>query len=132
MTLALGVVATLLMLVWALALLPMAAQEVQISANLTAAAQARACAESGLEYVLSELNVPGGAPWQAVALEVDGHRICTFQAAPTTLSPVEVAVTSTSILVEMPQQGTSVASQNFTLDTSTGLWRVKAGTFRGR
>ena len=132
MTLTLGVVTTFLLLVWALALLPMAAQEVQISANLTAAAQARACAESGLEYVLSELNVPGGAPWQAAALEVDGHTICTFQAVPTTVSPVEVAVTSTSTLIEMPRPGSSVASQNFTLDTSTGLWRVKAGTFRGR
>jgi Tfp pilus assembly protein PilX len=132
MALAIGVVTTMMMLVWALALLPMAGQEVQISANLTAAVQARACAESGLEYVLSELNTPGGAPWSASTLEVDGHTICTFVAAPTTVSTVEVAVTSTGTLVETPAPGTSVAYQSYVLDTSTGAWRVKAGTFRGR
>ena len=132
MTLAIGVVTMMMMLVWALALLPMSGQEVQIAANLTAAAQVRACAESGLEYVLSELNVPGGAPWSPGTLAVDGHTICTFVAVPTTVSPVEVAVTSTATLAETPRPATSVASQRYLLDPSTGAWRVKAGTFRGR
>jgi hypothetical protein len=43
----------------------MSSSEVQIAANLTAAAQARQCAEAGLEYALSEMNVPEERPSSA-------------------------------------------------------------------
>jgi Tfp pilus assembly protein PilX len=133
MALALALLSLLMMTGLLLPLLSMSSSEVQIAANLTAAAQARQCAEAGLEYALSEMNVPGGAPFLSSTIEVNGNVVCSFSFVPTLLpvSPPEVALMSTSTLATV-RPGCSTASQNFVLDLSTGRWSAKAGTFRGR
>ena len=131
MALALALLSLLMMTGLLLPLLSMSSSEVQIAANLTAAAQARQCAEAGLEYALSEMNVPGGAPFLSSTIEVNGNVVCTFLVTSATVSSTEVALTSTSTLPP-PRQGSSTASQNFVLDLSTGRWSAKAGSFRGR
>jgi septal ring-binding cell division protein DamX len=131
MALALALLSLLMMTALLLPLLSMSSSEVQIAANLTAAAQARQCAEAGLEYALSEMNVPGGAPFLSSTIQVNGNVVCTFLVTPATVSPTEVALTSTSTLATV-RPGSSTASQNFVLDLSTGRWSAKPGTFRGR
>lgn len=131
MALALALLSLLMMTGLLLPLLSMSSSEVQIAANLTAAAQARQCAEAGLEYALSEMNVPGGAPFLSSTIEVNGNVVCTFLVTSATVSSTEVVLTSTSTLPP-PRQGSSTASQNFVLDLSTGRWSAKAGSFRGR
>jgi len=132
MALALALLSLLMMTGLLLPLLSMSSSEVQIAANLTAAAQARQCAEAGLEYALSEMNVPGGAPFPiSSTIDVNGNVVCSFVVTPATVSPTEVALTSTSTLATV-RPGSSTASQNFVLDLSTGRWSAKAGTFRGR
>lgn len=134
MALALALLSLLMMTALLLPLLSMSSSEVQIAANLTAAAQARQCAEAGLEYALSEMNVPGGAPFISSTIDVNGNVVCSFVVTPATVSPTEVALTSTSTLATV-RPGTephSTAYQNFVLDLSTGRWSAKAGTFRGR
>jgi Tfp pilus assembly protein PilX len=134
MALALALLSLLMMTALLLPLLSMSSSEVQIAANLTAAAQARQCAEAGLEYALSEMNVPGGAPFLSSTIDVNGNVVCSFVVTPATVSPTEVALTSTSTLATV-RPGTephSTASQNFVLDLSTGRWSAKPGTFRGR
>lgn len=128
MALALALLSLLMMTALLLPLLSMSSSEVQIAANLTAAAQARQCAEAGLEYALSE-NVPGGP--LSSTIDVNGNVVCTFLVTSATVSSTEVALTSTSTLPP-PRQGSSTASQNFVLDLSTGRWSAKAGSFRGR
>jgi septal ring-binding cell division protein DamX len=128
MALALALLSLLMMTALLLPLLSMSSSEVQIAANLTAAAQARQCAEAGLEYALSE-NVPPGVI--SSTIDVNGNVVCSFVVTPATVSPTEVALTSTSILATV-RPGSSTASQNFVLDLSTGRWSAKAGTFRGR
>ena len=98
MALALALLSLLMMTALLLPLLSMSSSEVQIAANLTAAAQARQCAEAGLEYALSEMNVPGGAPFLSSTIDVNGNVVCSFVVTPATVSPTEVALTSTSIL----------------------------------
>jgi Tfp pilus assembly protein PilX len=122
MALALALLSLLMMTALLLPLLSMSSSEVQIAANLTAAAQARQCAEAGLEYALSEMNVPGGAPFLSSTIDVNGNVVCSFVVTP---------ATSTSTLATV-RPGSSTASQNFVLDLSTGRWSAKAGTFRGR
>ena len=73
MALALALLSLLMMTALLLPLLSMSSTEVQIAANLTAAAQARQCAEAGLEYALSEMNVPGGAPFLSSTIDVNGN-----------------------------------------------------------
>ena len=134
MALALALLSLLMMTGLLLPLLSMSSSEVQIAANLTAAAQARQCAEAGLEYALSE-NVPPGVI--SSTIDVNGNVVCSFVVTPTgppTGSPPEVALTSISTLATV-RPGTeprSTAYQNFVLDLSTGRWSAKAGTFRGR
>ena len=128
MALALALLSLLMMTALLLPLLSMSSSEVQIAANLTAAAQARQCAEAGLEYALSQ-NVPPGVI--SSTIDVNGNVVCSFVVTPATVSPTEVALTSTSILATV-RPGSSTASQNFVLDLSTGRWSAKAGTFRGR
>jgi septal ring-binding cell division protein DamX len=128
MALALALLSLLMMTALLLPLLSMSSSEVQIAANLTAAAQARQCAEAGLEYALSE-NVPPGVI--SSTIDVNGNVVCSFVVTPATVSPTEVALTSTSTLTSV-RPGSSTASQNFVLDVSTGRWSAKAGTFRGR
>lgn len=137
MALALALLSLLMMTALLLPLLSMSSSEVQIAANLTAAAQARQCAEAGLEYALSEMNVPGGAPFISSTIDVNGNVVCSFVVTPATVSPTEVALTSTSPdpahpILATVRPGSSTASQNFVLDLSTGRWSAKAGTFRGR
>jgi Tfp pilus assembly protein PilX len=132
MALALALLSLLMMTALLLPLLSMSSSEVQIAANLTAASQARQCAEAGLEYALSEMNVPGGAPFVISTIEVNGNVVCSFDTTHFTyIPPTEVALTSTSTLATL-RPGSSTASQNFVLDLSTGRWSPKAGTFRGR
>ena len=64
-------------------------------------------------------------------IDVNGNVVCSFIVTPATVSPTEVALTSTSILATV-RPGISTASQNFVLDLSTGRWSAKAGTYRGR
>lgn len=128
MALALALLSLLMMTGLLLPLLSMSSSEVQIAANLTATAQARQCAEAGLEYALSE-NVPAGP--LSSTIDVNGNVVCTFLVTSATVSSTEVALTSTSTLLP-PRQGSSTASQNFVLDLSTGRWSAKAGSFRGR
>jgi Tfp pilus assembly protein PilX len=135
MALALALLSLLMMTGLLLPLLSMSSSEVQIAANLTATSQARQCAEAGLEYALSEMNVPGGAPFVSSTIEVNGNVVCTFVPTPATVSPTEVAVTSTSTLPTQPGrqfEPSSTASQHLVLDLSTGRWSAKAGSFRGR
>ncbi len=73
MALALALLSLLMMTGLLLPLLSMSSSEVQIAANLTAAAQARQCAEAGLEYALSEMNVPGGAPFLSSTIDANGY-----------------------------------------------------------
>ena len=127
MALALALLSLLMMTALLLPLLSMSSSEVQIAANLTAASQARQCAEAGLEYALSE-NVPGGV---SSTIDVNGNVVCSFVVTAATVSPTEVALTSTSTLAT-GRPGSSTASQNFVLDLATGRWSPKAGTFRGR
>jgi|GraSoiStandDraft_51_1057287.scaffolds.fasta_scaffold73504_1 Tfp pilus assembly protein PilX len=131
MALALALLSLLMMTALLLPLLSMSSSEVQIAANLTAASQARQCAEAGLEYALSEMNLPGGTPFVSSTIDVNGNVVCSFVVTPATVSPTEVALTSTSTLATV-RPGSSTASQNFVLDLSTGRWSAKAGTFRGR
>src|SRR4029453_17384463 len=140
MALALALLSLLMMPALLLPLLSMSSSEVQIAPNLPAAAQARQCAEAGLEYALSEMNVPPGVISGTVisgTIDVNGNVVCSFVVTPTgppTGSPPEVALTSISTLATV-RPGTeprSTAYQNFVLDLSTGRWSAKAGTFRGR
>ena len=131
MALALALLSLLMMTGLLLPLLSMSSSEVQIAANLTAASQARQCAEAGLEYALSE-NVPPGVI--SSTIDVNGNVVCSFVVTPFYVSATERALTSTSTLATV-RPGTephSTASQNFVLDLSTGRWSAKAGSFRGR
>src|SRR5881296_259041 len=130
MALALALLSLLMMTALLLPLLSMSSSEVQIAANLTAASQARQCAEAGLEYALSEMNVPGGAPFVSSTIEVNGNVVCSFVVTPATVSATEVALTSSSPPLPPCRPGCSTVSQNFVLDLGTGRWSPKAGTFR--
>jgi len=85
MALALALLSLLMMTALLLPLLSMSSSEVQIAANLTAAAQARQCAEAGLEYALSEMNVPGGAPFLSSTIDANGNVVCSFVVTPATV-----------------------------------------------
>ena len=131
MALGLSLIALLLMTALLLPLLSMSSNEVLIAANLTTGVQARQCAESGLEYALSEINLPGGAPFVASTIDVNGIVVCSFVVTSTPISPTEFTATSTSTLTT-PRPGSSTASERFVFDPSTGRWSAKPGTFRGR
>src|SRR4030095_17250192 len=104
MALALALLSLLMMTALLLPLLSMSSSEVQIADNLTAAAQARECAKAGLEYALSEMNVPPGVISGTVisgTIDVNGNVVCSFVVTPTgppTGSPPEGAATSLSTL----------------------------------
>jgi hypothetical protein len=132
MALGLSLIALLMMTALLLPLLSMSSNEVLIAANLTAGVQARQCAEAGLEYALSEINLPGGAPFVGSTIDINGIVVCSFVVTQTPpISPTEFTATSTSTLTT-PRPGSSTASQRFVFDPSTGRWSAKPGTFRGR
>ena len=131
MALGLSLIALLIMTALLLPLLSMSSNEVLIAANLTAGVQARQCAEAGLEYALSEINLPGGAPFVGSTIDINGIVVCSFVVTSTTISPTEFTATSTSTLTT-PRPGSSTASERFVFDPSTGRWSAKPGTFRGR
>jgi hypothetical protein len=131
MALGLSLIALLMMTALLLPLLSMSSNEVLIAANLTTGVQARQCAEAGLEYALSEINLPGGAPFVGSTIDINGIVVCSFVVTSTTISPTEFTATSTSTLTT-PRPGSSTASQRFVFDPSTGRWSAKPGTFRGR
>lgn len=120
----------LLLTVLVIALLSLVPPEVVISANLLSTIQARALAESGLEWALAQLNTPAGTPWVIdQSLDVNGISVGRFSTFPSWISPTEVSVYSAGVTAG-PRPASSACRVTLIQNPLDLRWNQKPGTWR--
>jgi Tfp pilus assembly protein PilX len=120
----------LLLSIFVVAFLTLSTSDVTLANNQLSNAQARALAESGVEWSVAQINTVGGSPWVVTqSLEVGGVSVGTFTTVPTWLSATAVSVVSTAATTG-PRPAKSTCRVTLVQDGITGRWAMQPGTWR--
>ena len=129
-----GIVVVLALLVLAILAVLMAAtirlatSEVTLANNQHDHSQARALAESGLEFALAQLNGGGNPVVTNQPMDVNGLAIGSFSTVLTWASPTNVLVVATSMTTG-PRPARSTCRVRLHQDPVTGRWAMVPGTW---